>query len=131
MFNDSTYVEKKHPQKYSFSEHPLNITDLVTGSGLCNSIFISSSEDKSCKIWSLSRGELLRSITFPCIINAVVIDPGESVFYAGGTDGNIYIAALNADCNSNENYRLYILDALSGQRCVYVSYVFNTVVNDC
>ncbi|CAD5166249.1 unnamed protein product, partial [Musa acuminata subsp. malaccensis] len=43
------------------------------------------------EIWSLSEGLLLRSITFPSIIDAIVICPGEHVFYAGGRDGKIYI----------------------------------------
>ncbi|MCD7470289.1 hypothetical protein HAX54_010018 [Datura stramonium] len=33
------------------------------------------SEDRTCKVWSLSRGELLRSIVFPSIIDAIALDP--------------------------------------------------------
>ncbi|KAK1317100.1 hypothetical protein QJS10_CPA05g02334 [Acorus calamus] len=97
----------------SFLEHTLRVTDIRSGHGGCNSIIISSSEDRTCKIWSLSKGTLLRSITFPCIINAIALDPAEHAFYAGGQDGKIYIAALNAVCNSSSSHGMYIIGSLS------------------
>ncbi|CAI0558692.1 unnamed protein product [Linum tenue] len=81
---------------HSFAEHTLPITDLVMGHGGGNAVIISASEDRSCKIWSLSKGVLLRSLVFPSIINALALDSWELVFYAGGRDGNVYTAALNA-----------------------------------
>ncbi|URD73798.1 WD repeat-containing protein 18-like [Musa troglodytarum] len=84
MFEDVAKASAGVLYRYSFSEHALRVTDVVTGHGLCNSIIISSSEDRTCKIWSLSEGLLLRNITFPSIIDAIVMDPGEHVFYAGG-----------------------------------------------
>ncbi|CAL9754434.1 unnamed protein product, partial [Musa acuminata subsp. burmannicoides] len=36
--------------RYSFSEHALRVTDVVTGHGLCNSIIISTSEDRTNKV---------------------------------------------------------------------------------
>ncbi|XP_020593021.1 protein ROOT INITIATION DEFECTIVE 3 isoform X2 [Phalaenopsis equestris] len=84
-----------------------------SGHGLCNSIVISSSEDRTCKVWSLSLGRLLRSITFPSIIDAVAMDPGEHIFYAGCRDGKIYIATLNAEWNHTGNYGKFIIDSLS------------------
>ncbi|XP_074557430.1 protein ROOT INITIATION DEFECTIVE 3-like isoform X2 [Curcuma longa] len=95
-----------------FPEHSLGVTDIVSGHGLSNSIIISSSKDRTCKVWSLSKGELLRNITFPSVIDAVAMDPGEHVFYAGGRDGKIYIAALNAEGNPNSSYGVFILDTL-------------------
>lgn len=53
---------------------------------------------------------------FPSIIDAIALDPGEDVFYAGGRDGKIYIAALNAVADPNNNYGLHILGFLSEQR---------------
>lgn len=47
------------------------------------------------QIWSLALGTLLRSIVFPTALNAVVLDPGEYALYAGGSDGRIFITALN------------------------------------
>ncbi|CAL9754432.1 unnamed protein product, partial [Musa acuminata subsp. burmannicoides] len=36
--------------RYSFSEYALRVTDVVTGHWLCNSIIISTSEDRTCKV---------------------------------------------------------------------------------
>ena len=72
-------------------------------------------------MWSLSKGKLLRNIIFPSIIDAIVLDPGEHVFYAGSRDGKIYIAALSAESTSKSNYGLHIINSLSNHR--FVSFV--------
>ncbi|KAG0482411.1 hypothetical protein HPP92_010495 [Vanilla planifolia] len=100
---------------YSFMEHALRVTSVVSGHGLCNSIVISSSEDRSCKIWSLSTGSLLRSVIFPSAIDAIALDPGEHSFYAGGRDGKIYIAVLNAEWDPRRNFGKFINGSLSDQ----------------
>ncbi|CAL9754428.1 unnamed protein product, partial [Musa acuminata subsp. burmannicoides] len=112
--------------RYSFSEHALRVTDVVTGHGLCNSIIISTSEDRICKIWSLSEGLLLRSIMFPSIIDAIVMDPGEHGFYAGGRDGKIYIAELNAECNRNSIHEMFIIGALYDHSKAITCLAFST-----
>ncbi|CAI0465162.1 unnamed protein product [Linum tenue] len=101
------------PYLYSFAEHTLPITDLVIGYGGWNAVIVSASEDRTCKVWSLSKGELLRSVVFPCIINAIVLDPGETVFYAGGKDGKIYLTALSASSSSSKSPWLHIIGSLS------------------
>ena len=68
------------------------------------------------QIWSLSEGRLLRNIVFPSIIDAIAMDPGEHVFYAGGRDGKIYIAALSAEWNPDNRYGMYITGSLSDHR---------------
>ncbi|XP_074561760.1 protein ROOT INITIATION DEFECTIVE 3-like [Curcuma longa] len=112
LFDDIAMASAGNHYIYSFAEHSLGVTDIVSGHGLSNSIIISSSKDRTCKVWSLSKGELLRNITFPSVIDAVAMDPGEHVFYAGGRDGKIYIAALNAEGNPNSSYGVFILDTL-------------------
>ncbi|XP_022768748.1 protein ROOT INITIATION DEFECTIVE 3 isoform X2 [Durio zibethinus] len=76
-------------------------------------IIVSASEDRTCKVWSLFRGRLLRNIVFPSIIDAIALDPGEHVFYAGSRDGKIYIAALNAESSPSSSYGLHIIGSLS------------------
>ncbi|XAR61901.1 hypothetical protein NMG60_11016447 [Bertholletia excelsa] len=115
MFDDMRRDQAKHLYEYSFSEHTLRVTDIATGYGGCNAILLSASEDHTCKIWSLSRGKLLRNVVFPSIIDAIALDPGEHVFYAGGRDGKIYIAALNAEVTPNNNYGMYIIGTLADQ----------------
>lgn len=60
---------------------------------------------------------------FSSIIDAIALDPGEHVFYAGGRDGKIYIAALHAQPTSTSNYGPHIIGTLSDHR--FVSYVKN------
>lgn len=58
---------------------------------------------------------------FPSIINAIALDPGERVFYAGGRDGKIYVAALSAESTFNNSYGLHIIGAFSNHRFVCLS----------
>ncbi|KAK4722754.1 hypothetical protein R3W88_012987 [Solanum pinnatisectum] len=115
VFDDLLRGKARQPYEFSFSEHSLKVTDVVIGYGGANAIIVSASEDRTCKVWSLSRGKLLRNIVFPSIIDAIALDPGEDVFYAGGRDGKIYIASLNAIADPNNNYGLHILGFLSEQ----------------
>ncbi|KAL0360843.1 UNVERIFIED_CONTAM: protein ROOT INITIATION defective [Sesamum radiatum] len=113
IFDDARREEKKHLFEYSFHEHSLRVTDVKTGYGGSNAIIVSASEDRTCKVWSLSKGKILRNVVFPSIIDAISLDPGEHVFYAGGRDGKIYIAGLNSPVTSNSNHGLHIVGALS------------------
>ncbi|KAL7117048.1 hypothetical protein ACP275_03G046500 [Erythranthe tilingii] len=113
IFDDARRAESKHLYEYSFNAHSLRVTDVKTGYGGCNAIIVSASEDRTCKVWSLARGELLRNIVFPSVIDSISLDPGEHVFYAGGRDGKIYIAGLNAPVTNNSSYGKYIIGSLS------------------
>lgn len=44
------------------------------------------------------------------------MDPCEYVFYAGGRDGNIYVAALHAESSSSSNYGKHIISAFNDRR---------------
>lgn len=114
LFDDLRSREEKNLYEYSFSEHTMRVTDVVIGNGGCNAIIVSASDDRTCKVWSLSRGTLLRSIVFPSVINAIVLDPAEHVFYAGSSDGKIFIAALNTErITTIDNYGMHIIGSFS------------------
>ncbi|KAL7245223.1 hypothetical protein ACSBR2_000527 [Camellia fascicularis] len=113
IFDDMRREQARHIYEYSFSEHTLRVTDIASGYGGCNAIIVSASEDRTCKVWSLSKGKLLRSTLFPSIIDAIALDPGEHVFYAGGKDGKIYIASLNSQGTSNNSYGMHIIGSLA------------------
>ncbi|MBA0777101.1 hypothetical protein Gotri_005161, partial [Gossypium trilobum] len=115
IFDDVRRQQVSHLYEYSFTEHTLRVTDIVIGYGGGNAIIVSASEDRTCKVWSLSKGRLLRNVVFPSIIDAIAIDPGEHVFYAGSRDGKIYIAALNAESSPSNNYGLHIIGSLTDQ----------------
>ncbi|XP_028787118.1 protein ROOT INITIATION DEFECTIVE 3-like [Neltuma alba] len=113
IFDDLKRQEAGHLYEHSFSEHTLSVTDIVIGYGGCNAIIISAAEDRTCKVWSLSRGTLLRNIVFPSIIDAIALDPAEHVFYAGSRHGKIFIAALNAEKIRSHNHEMHIIGSFS------------------
>ncbi|GAV72613.1 WD40 domain-containing protein [Cephalotus follicularis] len=113
IFDDYGREQAGHIYVHSFTGHTLRVTDIVTGYGGGNAIVVSASEDRTCKVWSLSKGILLRNVVFPSVIDAVALDPGESVFYAGGRDGKIYIVALNAESTPSKIYGMHIIGSLS------------------
>lgn len=129
IFDDYLREQASHPYEHSFSEHTLCITDIVAGYGGCNAIIVSASEDRTCKVWSLSKGKLLRNIVFPSIIDAVALDPGERVFYAGSRDGKIYIAALNTESPSSRNYGQHIISAFSNHSKAVTCLQYGTTGN--
>ncbi|KAI3506112.1 hypothetical protein L1887_28468 [Cichorium endivia] len=124
IFDEERQQRAGHLYEYSFSGHTLPVTDIVTGYGGSNAIILSASQDRTCKVWSLARGTLLRNVVFPSVIDAIALDPGEHVFYAGGKDGKIYIAELNSQGTSNDNYGLHIIGTLSDQSKAICSLTF-------
>nr|XP_043606063.1 protein ROOT INITIATION DEFECTIVE 3 [Erigeron canadensis] len=124
IFDEERQQRAGHLYEYSFSDHALPVTDIVTGYGGSNAIILSASQDRTCKIWSLARGTLLRNVVFPSVIDAVALDPGEHVFYAGGRDGKIYIAELNAQGTSKYTYGLHIIGTLSDHSKAICSLAF-------
>ncbi|XP_044512249.1 protein ROOT INITIATION DEFECTIVE 3 [Mangifera indica] len=129
IFDDYESQQASHLYLHSFSEHTLRVTDVVSGSGGCNAIIVSASEDRTCKVWSLSTGRLLRSIVFPSIIDAIRLDPAEHVFYAGSRDGSIYIAALNAESSSSSSYGMHIISSLSDRSKAVTCLAYSTEGN--
>lgn len=77
-----------------FVGHQSSVTTITTGTGGCNCTIISCSSDCTCKFWGLMHRAPLRSITFPCTIWEVKVDPLESELYGAGSDGLVYKCAL-------------------------------------
>ena len=50
IFDDVQREEAKHLFQYSFSEHTLRVTDIVTGHWGCSAIIVSASEDRTCEV---------------------------------------------------------------------------------
>ncbi|CAH2064730.1 unnamed protein product [Thlaspi arvense] len=109
LFDDFQRQQGGTLYEHNFSEHTMPVTDIVIDYGGCNALIVSASEDRTCKVWSLSKGKLLRNIIFPSAINALSLDPGGSVFYAGSTDSKIYIGAIN----STSDYGTQVLGSVS------------------
>ncbi|KAL6599155.1 hypothetical protein ACP70R_046019 [Stipagrostis hirtigluma subsp. patula] len=94
MLDEQSRLNAKTLYMYNFSQHALPVTDVACFLG---GIAVSSSEDRTCKIWSLPQGRMLRSISFPVSIDSVALDSRGHIFYAGGRDGKIYVAAMGVD----------------------------------
>uniref|UniRef100_A0A0E0EAD1 Uncharacterized protein n=1 Tax=Oryza meridionalis TaxID=40149 RepID=A0A0E0EAD1_9ORYZ len=109
MLDEQSRLEAKTQHIYSFNQHTLPVTDVACCHG---AIAVSSSEDRTCKIWSLSERRMLRSISFPAITDSVALDPRSHVFYAGGRDGKIYVTAMGIDVTSPSSDDSTIIGAL-------------------
>ncbi|KAJ7966607.1 protein ROOT INITIATION DEFECTIVE 3-like [Quillaja saponaria] len=129
IFDGFQRQEANHLYVHSFSEHTLRVTDVAIGYGGWNAIIVSASEDRTCKVWSLSRGTLLRNIVFPSVIDAIALDAAEHVFYAGSRDGKIFIAALNAESTSSKSYGLHIISSLSNHSKAVTCLTYGTSGN--
>ena len=83
---------------YSWAEHSLPVTALACSGGGAGgaALVASASADRTCKLWTLGGGHLLRTITLPAALGAVAMDACESTLYAGAVDGRIFEVPLNA-----------------------------------
>lgn len=83
---------------YTWAEHSLPVTSLTAGGsgGGGAALVVSASADRTCKLWTLGGGHLLRTVTLPAALGAVALDACESTLYAGGADGRVFEVPLNA-----------------------------------
>ncbi|KAF6153796.1 hypothetical protein GIB67_001029 [Kingdonia uniflora] len=82
---------------YQFDAHLSSVTATSIGTGGSNTTIISCSLDCTCKLWNLAYGTHVRTILFPCMIWGFVMDPTETDFYVGGSDGRIYAGVLKVN----------------------------------
>ncbi|PON37896.1 Guanine nucleotide-binding protein, beta subunit [Trema orientale] len=104
--------------EWSFREHIDRVSDIKSGCGGHNTIIVSAGMDRTCKIWSLLEGKLLGNIEFETPIEAIALDPGERVFYAGGWNGLIYVARYPKS-PSSKNHGLHIIGSFPNKSKVY------------
>ncbi|KAM0943080.1 putative transcription factor WD40-like family [Dioscorea sansibarensis] len=79
---------------YRFIAHSMSITGIASGTGGCNSIFISCSLDCMIKFWSLANGACLRTVHLQCPLWSVILDSTDGEAYAGGSVGRVYAVAV-------------------------------------
>eukprot|EP00002_Diphylleia_rotans_P031206 TRINITY_DN6474_c0_g1_i2.p1 TRINITY_DN6474_c0_g1~~TRINITY_DN6474_c0_g1_i2.p1 ORF type:complete len:316 (-),score=54.65 TRINITY_DN6474_c0_g1_i2:20-967(-) len=77
------------PQRV-WSSHSLPVTDIHVGIGGSRSHVYTCSLDRTCKIFDLASGVMIRSMLIPSAANCCVTDCAENVVYIGAFDGNIY-----------------------------------------
>ncbi|PQQ15604.1 protein ROOT INITIATION DEFECTIVE 3 [Prunus yedoensis var. nudiflora] len=111
IFDDFRRQQQSQLYEHNFREHTLCVTDV--SQDMVEAMPLSCLRHWIAHVWSISKGKLLRDIVFPTIVDAIALDPGEHVFFAGGRDGKIYVAALNAESTSDSKYGLHIIDCFS------------------
>eukprot|EP01117_Protostelium_nocturnum_P010084 TRINITY_DN3599_c0_g1_i2.p1 TRINITY_DN3599_c0_g1~~TRINITY_DN3599_c0_g1_i2.p1 ORF type:complete len:408 (-),score=73.25 TRINITY_DN3599_c0_g1_i2:177-1355(-) len=74
----------------TWSDHSLSITSLYCGFGGMNGRIVSTSKDRTCKIWDIPSKTLLATLVFPTGIECCCMDNAERFLFAGGIDGKIY-----------------------------------------
>ena len=62
--------------------------------GAC--LVASASSDRTCKLWTLGGGHLLRTVSLPAALCSVALDACEATLYAGAADGRVFEVPLNA-----------------------------------
>ncbi|XP_057967177.1 protein ROOT INITIATION DEFECTIVE 3-like [Malania oleifera] len=88
--------DSRHFVLHQFVGHAAPVTAITSGVAGWSSTIASCSLDCTCMFWSLLQRTRLWTVTFPCTIYAVAVDPTESEFYAGGSDGLVYGGAMKA-----------------------------------
>ncbi|XP_039049912.1 protein ROOT INITIATION DEFECTIVE 3-like [Hibiscus syriacus] len=72
IFDDDRRQQASHLYEQFYRTYS---DDIVMGYGGDNAVIVSASEDRTCKVGSLSRGRSLRNIVFPSMIDAIALDP--------------------------------------------------------
>ncbi|KAK8833146.1 hypothetical protein WA577_002760 [Blastocystis sp. JDR] len=83
---------------WTASDHALGITDLVLNSGM---YLVSSSLDKTIRVWNLFSHQLISTITTPSIPRCLCLTHTESRCYAGFADGSISILDFGQPLEAN------------------------------
>lgn len=97
-----------------WSGHTLAVTGIWCGAGDGaggEPLVVSCSLDRSAKLWSLSSEQPLKSLSFPCAVHSVGVDPGEYLLYVGGADGRVFEAPLVAGARGGAAVDDHVYDA--------------------
>lgn len=89
LLDVKTLTNRKMDPMFTFSSHSLAITSLHCTRGSQPKL-ISTSMDRTCKVWDLFSGSELCSVVVPCSILSASMDPSEHFLYMGGSNGRVY-----------------------------------------
>lgn len=70
----------------TLSDHAGKITSIFVGAGGINGRIVTSSDDRTCKLWDLPSKSLLRSFVFPSAIVSCAMDASQSYLVAAASD---------------------------------------------
>ncbi|TPX10591.1 uncharacterized protein E0L32_008477 [Thyridium curvatum] len=80
----------------SLTNHRAAITSLVASqsTALESNLCISASRDKSCIIWNYQTGTALRTVLFPSVPLAILLDPTTRALCVSAEDSSLYLVEL-------------------------------------
>ncbi|KAG8049872.1 hypothetical protein GUJ93_ZPchr0009g532 [Zizania palustris] len=76
--------------------HAAPVTCVACGHGGCNAVVATASMDGTCKVWTLTDGSHLLTITLPCTAFSLTLDSPTARLFAGSFDGWVHVASLNS-----------------------------------
>eukprot|EP00052_Salpingoeca_macrocollata_P007204 m.58346 g.58346 ORF g.58346 m.58346 type:complete len:366 (+) comp15897_c0_seq2:163-1260(+) len=91
---DKALHDGRCESRFTWSDHALPVTDVFCGLGSGNARVVTASRDRTCKLYELTSGILLASVTFPTDLVCVCMDPIESMLFAGGSNGCLFKVQL-------------------------------------
>ena len=77
-----------------WAHHSLPVTGLHVGGGGVRARVLTCSRDQTCKVYQLSGGQLLLSVSFDVGLTAVVLGPGETRAFCGTAGGAVLSFSL-------------------------------------
>ncbi|KAG8049886.1 hypothetical protein GUJ93_ZPchr0009g105 [Zizania palustris] len=81
---------------YRLPAHAAPVTCVACGHGGCNAVVATASMDGTCKVWTLTDGSHLLTITLPCTAFSLTLDSPTARLFAGSFDGWVHVASLNS-----------------------------------
>jgi len=84
----------KPEAKWCWREHALPVTDLVISAGGLQGKVFSVSKDQTCKIYSITSGQLLLSVAFNAPLSAIAVTIDCDQVCVGGENGDIFMFSL-------------------------------------
>eukprot|EP01134_Creolimax_fragrantissima_P001376 CFRG1376T1 len=76
---------------YTWSDHSLPVTGVYVGTGTSSSCrVVTVSLDRTAKLWDMSTGKIMCTLTFPAGLTSVTMDAAEFFMCVGASDGFIY-----------------------------------------
>ena len=87
-----------------WAHHSLPVTGLHVGGGGVRARVVTCSRDQTCKVYQLSSGQLLLSVSFDVGLTAVTVGPAESRVFCGTAGGAILSFSLTDPPRSLEQH---------------------------
>jgi pre-rRNA-processing protein IPI3 len=74
----------------TFSQHREGITALAAGHSRKSTNFaVSASADRTCHIWHVETGEIIRTVLLPSVPTCICLDPADRAIYLGDKAGDV------------------------------------------